>query len=150
MKVLIAVDGTKDSWDAVEFAQEILADEDEVVVIDIARRDHPTLASIGTLTGYGSSYPGYEYPDPDSAEPAVTSVEQARRVVESAADVLHADEAIVSVGDAAEQICRVAEEHGVDMIIMGTRDQNPAKRVFKGSVSHDVLDHAHCSVLIVR
>jgi len=53
-------------------------------------------------------------------------------------------------GNAAEQIVRVAEDEGVDLIVMGSRGLSEWKVLLLGSVSTHVLHHAHCSVLIVR
>lgn len=53
-------------------------------------------------------------------------------------------------GHAAEQILRVAEDEGADLIVMGSRGLNEWKALMLGSVSDHVVHHAPCSVLIVR
>jgi len=52
-------------------------------------------------------------------------------------------------GHAAEQICTYAEEHGVDMIVIGRRGQSPFKRLILGGVSSQVVHHASCAVTVV-
>lgn len=53
-------------------------------------------------------------------------------------------------GDPADVIVQEAEDSGADLIIVGTRGLNFAKRWLMGSVSTKVVQHAPCDVLIVR
>jgi nucleotide-binding universal stress UspA family protein len=53
-------------------------------------------------------------------------------------------------GDAAIEICRVAEEGRFNLVVIGSRGSGFLKRVLLGSVSHHVLHHAPCPVLVVR
>jgi nucleotide-binding universal stress UspA family protein len=52
-------------------------------------------------------------------------------------------------GDAAETICDVAEQEGVDVIVVGNRGTHGRRRWFLGSVPNAVVQHSPCSVLIV-
>lgn len=52
-------------------------------------------------------------------------------------------------GDPAETICDVAEEEGVDVIVVGNRGTRGRRRWFLGSVPNAVVQHSPCSVLIV-
>ena len=54
------------------------------------------------------------------------------------------------IGHPAEQILRYADEHGVDHIIVGHRGKGMLKHWLVGSVSRQVIDHAVCSVTVVR
>ena len=54
------------------------------------------------------------------------------------------------VGDAAEEIVRVAGESGADLVVLGARGLNPLERLVLGSVSTKVLHQAPCDVLVVR
>lgn len=56
----------------------------------------------------------------------------------------------VEVGDVASTVCRVAEELGVDVIVVGSHGRTGIARVFLGSVSEHVVRHAPCPVLVVR
>ncbi|MBO0769396.1 MAG: universal stress protein [Solirubrobacterales bacterium] len=53
-------------------------------------------------------------------------------------------------GDAADAIIDVAEETGVDLIVVGNKGMTGARRFLLGSVPNKVSHHAPCSVLIVR
>lgn len=52
-------------------------------------------------------------------------------------------------GDPAETLCDVAEEEGVDTIVVGNRGTHGRKRWFLGSVPNAIVQHAPCSVFIV-
>lgn len=52
-------------------------------------------------------------------------------------------------GDPAEKICDVAEEEGVDVIVVGNRGTRGRRRWFLGSVPNAVVQHSPCSVFIV-
>jgi nucleotide-binding universal stress UspA family protein len=53
-------------------------------------------------------------------------------------------------GDPADAILDVAEERGVDLIVVGNKGMTGAKRFLLGSVPNKVSHHAPCSVLIIR
>ena len=52
-------------------------------------------------------------------------------------------------GDAAATICDVAEEEGVDVIVVGNRGVHGRRRWLLGSVPNAVLQHSPCSVYVV-
>lgn len=52
-------------------------------------------------------------------------------------------------GDAAATICDVAEEEGVDVIVVGNRGVHGRRRWLLGSVPNAVLQHSPCSVFVV-
>lgn len=56
----------------------------------------------------------------------------------------------VEPGDYAETILKVAEEIGADMIVVGSRGLGRLRGILVGSVSQKIIQHAHCSVLVVR
>lgn len=56
----------------------------------------------------------------------------------------------VEPGDYAETILAVTKEIGADMIVLGSRGLGRLKGMLVGSVSQKIIQHAHCSVLVVR
>jgi nucleotide-binding universal stress UspA family protein len=53
-------------------------------------------------------------------------------------------------GDAAEEILRMADAIGADLIVMGTHGRTGLRRLLAGSVATAVLRGAHCAVLALR
>jgi len=59
-------------------------------------------------------------------------------------------EYVNGIGDPADTIVAAAEEHGADLIVVGSRELNLVQRLLGQSVSQSVAAHAHTDVLIVH
>ena len=59
-------------------------------------------------------------------------------------------EAVCQLGKPAEVIMKVASKHHADLIVMGAKGLGAIARFLLGSVSTRVVQHATCSVLVVR
>jgi len=53
-------------------------------------------------------------------------------------------------GDPAQEIIRLANIYKADLIVIGSRGLTGMKRIVEGSVSSQVTEDAHCSVLVVK
>lgn len=53
-------------------------------------------------------------------------------------------------GHSGTAIVRVAEREGADLIVMGAVGRSMVEEALVGSVSHYVVRHAHCPVLVVK
>lgn len=53
-------------------------------------------------------------------------------------------------GPAADEIIRVAEVRGCDLIVMGSRGLSPLQGLLLGSQTQKVISRAQCPVLVVR
>ncbi len=56
----------------------------------------------------------------------------------------------VAVGHPAEQIIYHADQHGVDLIVVGDRGRSKFARLLLGSVSKHVVEYAGRPVMVVR
>jgi nucleotide-binding universal stress UspA family protein len=56
----------------------------------------------------------------------------------------------IEFGKPGDVILRIAEELRADLIALGTKPHSPLRRRFLGATVDKVVDHAHCSVLVVR
>ena len=72
------------------------------------------------------------------------------RTTEALGTVSNTPELVHRWGHAAEEICRYAIDHAVDLIVMGSHGRSGFKRMLLGSISNAVANHAHCPVTIVR
>jgi len=59
-------------------------------------------------------------------------------------------EPVYQLGRPAKAIMQVVSKHQADLIVMGTKGLSAIARVFLGSVSTRVVQHANYSVLVVR
>lgn len=57
---------------------------------------------------------------------------------------------VVAVGHPAEQIIYHADQHGVDLIVVGDRGRSKLARLLLGSVSRHVVERAGRPVMVVR
>ncbi len=124
-KVLLAYSGSEGSDRAAEVAKKLA---EELYIITVVR------------------IPEYVRGEEEERERAR---EYYRPIVEKAKRRFGAREALIVFGNPAEEIVRVAEEIGADLIVLGVETKNPLMRKL-GGVGDKVVDHAHCSVLVVR
>lgn len=52
--------------------------------------------------------------------------------------------------DIGFQICQIAQEKNVDLIIIGRKGHNTIAEALLGSVSNHVLHHAPCAILVIQ
>lgn len=57
---------------------------------------------------------------------------------------------VVNEGDPAETIITYAKDHGMDIIIMGSRGLGKFKGLVLGSVSHKVCQMSGCTCVTVK
>ena len=85
---------------------------------------------------------------PGTEERKQATAEQWLRDVASQASV--PVQTLVVWGTPAAEICRVAKEHNIDLIVMSTHGRTGRALDLIGSVADHVIRHAPCAVLILR
>ncbi len=142
MRVLLAVDGSEHSNRATEAVRNLASITSLTVlhVIDLPRLTYPMIG-------------------PEIAKDLAMTVEQAMRaegqqVMTRTMSHLSYHASPVNKrleeGIPAEMICSVAQEIQADLILMGARGVGQIQELLLGSVSHRVLTHAPCPVLIIK
>lgn len=58
-------------------------------------------------------------------------------------------EARLEYGSPRETICRIANEEGFELVILGRRGMGEIRDALFGAVSNHVLHHVHCPVLLI-
>ena len=150
--ILVPTDGSEGALKAATLAGDLARNLDAKVTVLLVQDERSVLAeawntAIGEYAG-GSS---------------VGAVEAARAAMEENArnnalantgsavgDVASGIELTQIWGHPADDICRYAAEHGVDLIVMGSQGLSALGRAFLGSVSHAVVNSADCAVTIVK
>ncbi len=143
MKILIAIDGSDSSKGALH---SVIArpwpPNTTVKVLHVV--EPPSLLMGREMGGY----------DPEFEMVWKALREQAKDLVEKAAEKLREAKFKVLTelveGDPKSQIIDKANEWHADMIVLGSHGRTGLTRFLMGSVSQDVVRHAHCSVEIIR
>ena len=143
MKILVAMDTSKFSQHAL---QSVMArpwpPNSEVKVLNVV--EPPSLLLGREMGGY----------DPEFEAVWKALRDEAKDLVQKAGDQLRTAGFQVSTelieGDPKSQIIDVANEWRADMIVLGSHGRSGLDRFLMGSVSQDVVRHAHCSVEIIR
>lgn len=142
MRLLVAVDGSSQSIEAVR-AVERFASIEEVVLLHAV--EPPTAVFLGEPEAIVQ---------PPPAELVRDLRERGAGILEQAASLLPSRAPSVArrleTASPADAILDAADKERVDLILMGARGLGRIEEIVFGSVSHRVLHHAPCPVLVVR
>ena len=140
MKLLIPVDGSELSLEAVRFAVRVLLAglRGEVVLANVQEP-----ASLYELIIAHDP----EVIDQVSAEAGIHALQEARALLD-AAEVDY--ECEVAKGDPAHTIIEISERFACDLIVMGARGSSALRSTVLGSVSNEVLHASAVPVMIVK
>ena len=141
MRILVAVDGSAHSHEAVRALSHVARAETLIMVYAL---DVPMLA--------------YPMVVPEIARDLSNTVErrmreEGERILKTAVSLLPLQTCPVSkrieIGKPTDVILSIAEQERVDLIIMGSRGVGAVRELMLGSISHRVVTHAPCSTLVV-
>lgn len=137
-KILVPIDGSAGSARAVEVAMEL------------GRALGATIVLLEVIEEFGPLPGKYEAAPPGKDRTAWLAEERFAPL----RDLLDAPDVSwtrrVEEGYPPETICEIAEQDGVDLIILGSRGLRAVGRFLVGSVSDRVVHHAPCSVLVAK
>jgi nucleotide-binding universal stress UspA family protein len=118
----------------------------KLTVMQVIRPAAPLVVDpSGVVFGTGSLGP--ERIAERSTEAMISDAEA--EVAATVADLDAEATARVVTGDPGPTLCRIADEDDDDLLVVGSHGSGFLKRVVLGSVSHHVLHHATCPVLVV-
>ena len=146
MKILLAVDGSPHSDAAIEeITKRPWPPHSEVKVINVI--ETPLMVGIG-VEPWPPDY--FEQLQKTAREAARTVIDNALRKLNEVSDkTLKISHEIIG-GPARQVIVEEAESWGADLIVIGSRGLGVWNRLLLGSVSSAVVNHAKCSVEVVR
>jgi nucleotide-binding universal stress UspA family protein len=141
MKMLIAVDGSLHASHAIEAAARLASQMQSVQVVLLNVAD--AMMFYGDLPPFDLE--AVERAQRQHQEQLLAEAEAQARAC-GLRDVLTQS----AVGLAAQEILRVADERGVDQIVMGTHGRGAVGTLLLGSVAQRVVHQAKVPVLLVR
>ena len=142
MRVLIAVDDSPESRQAVALASRWFGDDAEYGIISVGEQSPMFVGGYGT--GAMATVTDLER-QLDAARSA------AEHAASGAAEVLDGVvQTEVEVGHPGTVICEYAAEHASDVIVIGSHERSFWERIIDPSVGKHLIDHAPCPVLVVR
>lgn len=143
--VLVASDGSGLALDAARRSVQLLSAEAVYTVLTVV---HPMAVTAGLDVGFGLA----GAPSPVVlADAHARTAADAQRTAEMTAGALDRPATVrVAHGDPGATICEVAANEGFDLVVVGSHGSKVIRRMLLGSVSHHVLHHAPCPVLVVR
>ena len=142
MKILLAVDGSKSSLDAVDCLvahADWYRDKPQVELVTV-HLPVPKLPRMGLVIGKGQIQRYYE-------EEGAANLAKAKKKLD-AAGVPYREK--VLVGPVAESIVAHAEKVKADLIFVGTRGMTAAANALMGSVATKILHIATVPVMLVK
>lgn len=149
-KVLVAVDGSRDSKCALSVLKNLISPPEEVVLLYVERLEGNSLmtemlgeAEISTLK---ESLKGTEYKEKLDRKAAGILAYCKDRLEELSANV----KTVKGEGSPAEEILRVAEAEGAELIILGYSGWNRLDRFIIGSFPREVEKRAKVPVLLAK
>jgi nucleotide-binding universal stress UspA family protein len=144
VKILIAVDGSPAALRGVRFVARLASQLSErTITLLYVRPSHAAaVVSVGAPGPLPEAQLEHEL---DAVEHEILA--EASQTLREAG--LEARERL-ETGIAGTTICRVAEEDGFDLVVLGSRGHGELKSLLLGSTSDAVLHGAHCAVLVVK
>jgi nucleotide-binding universal stress UspA family protein len=140
MKILLPVDGSEISLEAVRFA------------VRLARTGLRVKAVLANVQEPASLYEmvvahDAEVIDRISAEAGAHALQPAEELLKQAGITYECE---VAKGDPAHTLLDIVERFGCEMVIMGARGMGTLRSALLGSVSHEMLHAAGVPVMIVK
>lgn len=147
-KILVAIDGSKPSLDASEQAISLAAKyEAELIAVHVVSPDvrYGYLEDVIT-PGLPASLKEVVVLAMEKGQKYLDNVKQ--NASENKVEVR--TEVLIGASSVVKEIVEYAEEHKIDLIVIGTRGISGIKKMLLGSTASGVLSYAHCPVLIVK
>ena len=133
--ILVSVDGSENSLRAAQKSTELasMLGDAEVELVSVIAVDVYSDMVYDPIEAHGDA-------QREIILPAIELVKEAG--IEPKVTILH--------GRPADEIIRYVEESNSDMLVIGSRGLNALQELALGSVSHKVIVHAKCPVLVVK
>ena len=145
-KILVPIDGSYISFQALEYAMQLGKAFDSEIVVTHVNDPYDLTAPVDPKT---VTVPTCEQTPEEKKRDGAAALAIAQKVAEKANYKNIAFEKAIDK-DPAKRIIDLAKEIEADTIVMGNRGLGTAKSFFLGSVSTTVVKHACCPVIVVK
>ena len=143
--ILVPIDGSEYSLNAAQYATRIARNEKaQLFCIHVVTPRMP----FGYATPAASSTKSRYYDDIKNKVESWFDIVRNMAKDEGIFDIK--TEIFIDVKSIIESIIEYATRKNIDLIVIGTRGRTGLRRFFMGSVANGVVQHAHCSVLVIR
>ncbi len=142
MRILVAIDGSDQSHQAVQALAHLARAEDVALVhvVDVPVPAYPMMMP--------------EVSDELFLRTKESMEQEGRRVLRQMQAILPLDvgpcQPRLEVGKPSDVLVSMAKDLRIDLMVLGSRGLSPVKELLVGSVSHRVFSQSPCSVLIVN
>lgn len=140
MKILLPIDGSELSLHEVRFALRLVREGLQASFLLVNVQEPSSLYEVVTWPDPEVRAAGTRAAGEDALEAAVQLLREAG---------LECDTEVVA-GDPAHAVVDLIEEHGCDLVILGTRGAGPLQSILQGSVAQSLLHDSPVPVLLVK
>ncbi|MCI5839457.1 MAG: universal stress protein [Peptoniphilaceae bacterium] len=142
MKILLCVDGSKDSNQAISKAKELgILEGNEITVFNVISDER-----LSSNSAYNNYYTELltDY-----------NIKESKEILRESKEKLEDSKALkieteYTIGNPSKKIVEYQKENDIDLIIIGSRGLGAFSRTLLGSVSSKVSNKATCSVLVIK
>lgn len=124
------------------------------VAFSMAAASGASVILVHVLEGLSTPTPLYAHyhpmPGPDEVRKMEAKAREGLAALVPAEHRQVAHSIVVGRGSAQDELPRLAEEHGADLVVISTHGYKGVKRFFLGSVAERVSRDAPCAVLLLR
>jgi len=148
LHLLLAMDGSSDSWEAVVLLKTLkLPRSIRLTIIHVVEKP-AVLITLAWISGHMDATKFAEDCKQTGRQAGAQLLEKTQR--DLMGEELEVD-TMLTEGHAADEILKAAQEVQADLIVVGSRGMTELRRIMMlGGVSHKVVRHAPCSVLVAR
>jgi nucleotide-binding universal stress UspA family protein len=145
--ILVAIDGSESSMNAVDYAISLARKEDNVRLILLNVLNVDTVKKVASSFVAAPTYGLKEYEEHKKA--VLEWLDSVRKKFEKEG-IQAMTEVVGGPFPVTSSIINYAENENVDLIVVGTRGNSGFKKLLLGSVASGVVTYAHCPVLVVK
>ncbi|MEC1525464.1 universal stress protein [Neobacillus niacini] len=139
-RIVVAYDHSDLSKKALNMAMNLAKQDQqiELLVVMVMQPDRPMVYS------YGYAFDAYHERQKEEVKAVCKEVEQELKSLPNKSRTFAIE------GSPGHMIVEFVKQNDADLVVMGSRGLSGLKELFLGSVSHYVVQKAHCPVIIVK